>query len=96
MIARGVPTASFIRDAIARGDCDSVSMARPPANTIREAPAAGHDRAPPCTYCNKCLARVEHPIGCGGEPLRQLRRDAGRDHVGVLPPADTCSCAEGL
>ena len=64
----GFQTASVIRDAIARGDCDGVSIARPLVanNDLVNQFAAGKDRADkPCTYCNKCLVHVvEHPIGC--------------------------------
>lgn len=64
----GFQTASVIRDAITRGDCDGVSIARPLVanNDLVKQFAAGRDRAEkPCTYCNKCLAHVvEHPIGC--------------------------------
>jgi 2,4-dienoyl-CoA reductase (NADPH2) len=64
----GFQTASVIREAIANGDCDAVSMARPLVanNDLVKQFAAGKDRADrPCTYCNKCLVHVvEHPIGC--------------------------------
>jgi 2,4-dienoyl-CoA reductase-like NADH-dependent reductase (Old Yellow Enzyme family) len=64
----GFQTASVIRDAINRGDCDGVSMARTLVanNDLVRQFEAGRDRAErPCTYCNKCLVHVvEHPIGC--------------------------------
>ncbi len=64
----GFQTASVIRDAINRHDCDAVSIARPLVanNDLVKQFAAGRDRAEkPCTYCNKCLAHVvEHPLGC--------------------------------
>jgi 2,4-dienoyl-CoA reductase (NADPH2) len=64
----GFQTASVIRDAITRADCDAVSIARPLVanNDLVNQFAAGKDRADkPCTYCNKCLVHVvEHPIGC--------------------------------
>jgi 2,4-dienoyl-CoA reductase (NADPH2) len=64
----GFQTASVIRDAIARGDCDAVSAARPlVANPdLPKIFASGADVAPrPCTYCNKCLVNaVENPLGC--------------------------------
>jgi len=64
----GFQTASVIRDAIHRGDCDGVSMARTLVanNDLVRKFEAGLDRAEkPCTYCNKCLVHVvEHPIGC--------------------------------
>lgn len=66
--AGGYQRASFIREAIEGGGCDAVSIGRPLlANPdlpllFRQ----GHDEAPrPCTFCNKCLARVlEDPLGC--------------------------------
>ena len=64
----GFQTASVIVSALARGDCDAVSMARPlVANPdLVETFQRGQDRADrPCTYCNKCLANViENPLGC--------------------------------
>lgn len=68
MVTGGFQTASLIRDAIDRGDCDAVTMARPLlANPdLPKLFAAGKDRADrPCTYCNECLLRVlEDPLGC--------------------------------
>jgi 2,4-dienoyl-CoA reductase-like NADH-dependent reductase (Old Yellow Enzyme family) len=64
----GFQTASVIRGAIERGDCDGVTIARPLiANPdLVKVFAAGHDRPQkPCTYCNKCLVNViENPLGC--------------------------------
>jgi 2,4-dienoyl-CoA reductase (NADPH2) len=64
----GFQTASVIRHAIASGQCDAVSMARPLVanNDLMKQFAAGRDRPErPCTYCNKCLVHVvEHPLGC--------------------------------
>jgi 2,4-dienoyl-CoA reductase (NADPH2) len=64
----GFQTASFIRAALTRGDCDAVSAARPLVanNDLVQMFARGLDQAPkPCSYCNKCLVNaVENPIGC--------------------------------
>jgi 2,4-dienoyl-CoA reductase-like NADH-dependent reductase (Old Yellow Enzyme family) len=64
----GFQTASVIRDAIASGRTDAVSIARPllANNDLVKMFAAGADRPPrPCTYCNKCLGAVlKHPLGC--------------------------------
>ena len=64
----GFQTASFIRDAINRGDCDAVSAARPLVanNNLVEMFRNGLNEAPkPCSYCNKCLVNVvENPLGC--------------------------------
>jgi 2,4-dienoyl-CoA reductase (NADPH2) len=80
----GFQTASVIRKAIADGDCDAVSMARPliANNDLVKQFAAGHDRADrPCTYCNKCLVHVvEHPLGCY-EESRFPSREAMLDEV---------------
>ena len=64
----GFQTASVIRAAIERGDCDAVSAARPLVanNDLVKQFQAGKDKPDkPCTYCNKCLVHVvEHPLGC--------------------------------
>jgi 2,4-dienoyl-CoA reductase (NADPH2) len=80
----GFQTASVIRKAIADGQCDAVSMARPLVanNDLVKQFQAGRDRAErPCTYCNKCLVHVvEHPLGCY-EESRFPSREAMLDEV---------------
>jgi 2,4-dienoyl-CoA reductase-like NADH-dependent reductase (Old Yellow Enzyme family) len=75
----GFQTASVISDAIERGDCDGVTIARPlVANPeLVRYFEQGLDRAPrPCTYCNKCLfAFVEHPLGCYEEHRYDSREE---------------------
>jgi 2,4-dienoyl-CoA reductase (NADPH2) len=88
----GFQTASIIRDAITRGDCDAVSIARPLVanNDLVKQFAAGHDRAErPCTYCNKCLVHVvEHPIGCYEESRFNSREEMLAEVMSVFhPPA---------
>jgi 2,4-dienoyl-CoA reductase (NADPH2) len=88
----GFQTASVIRSAIERGDCDAVSMARPLVanNDLPQQFAAGRDRAErPCTYCNKCLVHVvEHPIGCYEESRFASRDEMLREVMSVFhPPA---------
>jgi 2,4-dienoyl-CoA reductase (NADPH2) len=87
----GFQTASVIRDAIARGDCDGVSIARPLVanNDLVKQFAAGKDRADrPCTYCNKCLVHVvEHPIGCYEESRFDSREAMFADIMSVFSPA---------
>jgi 2,4-dienoyl-CoA reductase (NADPH2) len=88
----GFQTASVIRDAINRGDCDAVSMARPLVanNDLVKQFAAGKDRADrPCTYCNKCLVHVvEHPIGCYEESRFNSREEMIAEVMSVFhPPA---------
>lgn len=64
----GFQTASVIRNAIERGECDAVTIGRPLiANPdLPKVFASGRERAEkPCTYCNKCLVNViENPLGC--------------------------------
>ena len=88
----GFQTASVIRDAIDRGDCDAVSIARPLVanNDLVKQFAAGRDRAErPCTYCNKCLVHVvEHPIGCYEESRFNSREEMLAQIMSVFhPPA---------
>ena len=86
----GFQTASFVRAAIERGDCDGVSMARPLVanNDLVKQWAAGHDRAErPCTYCNKCLVHVvEHPIGCYEESRYPSREAMLQEALSVFQP----------
>src|SRR5215207_8432718 len=63
----GFQTLGVIRDAIAGGSCDAVSIARGliANNDLPLQLAAGHSPRRPCTYCNRCLYHVlEDPIGC--------------------------------
>ncbi len=88
----GFQTASVIRKAIADGDCDAVSMARPliANNDLVKQFAAGRDHAErPCTYCNKCLVHVvEHPLGCYEESRFPSREAMLEDVMSVFhPPA---------
>jgi 2,4-dienoyl-CoA reductase (NADPH2) len=86
----GFQTASVIHEAITRGDCDGVSIARPLVanNDLVNQFAAGRDRAErPCTYCNKCLAHVvEHPIGCYEESRYSSREEMMADIMSVFHP----------
>ena len=88
----GFQTASIIRAAIDRGDCDAVSIARPLVanNDLVNQFAAGRDKADkPCTYCNKCLVHVvEHPIGCYEESRFASREEMLAQVMSVFhPPA---------
>lgn len=86
----GFQTASFVRAAIERGDCDGVSMARPLVanNDLVKQWTAGHDRAErPCTYCNKCLLEVvEAPLGCYEESRFPSRRAMLEEVLSVFQP----------
>ena len=86
----GFQTASVIREAIARGDCDAVSAARPlVANPdLVQMFQAGLDRPPkPCTYCNKCLVNVvENPLGCYDATRFESRDEMVRQIMSVFDP----------
>jgi len=63
-----------IRDAIAGGDCDAVTMVRPllanphlPTKIVEaeKAGAVDYEADEPCSLCNRCLlAAPEFPVGC--------------------------------
>jgi len=86
----GFQTASVIRAAITRGDCDAVSIARPLVanNDLVKQFEAGKDRADkPCTYCNKCLVHVvEHPLGCYEESRFASRDEMMAQVMSVFSP----------
>ena len=90
LVTGGFQTASVIRAAIERGDCDGVTMARTlVANpSLPKLFAEGHDRAPrPCTYCNKCLyAFIENPLGCYDERRFDSREEMVRQILSVYEP----------
>jgi 2,4-dienoyl-CoA reductase (NADPH2) len=87
----GFQTASVIRQAIGKGDCDAVSIARSliANNNLVQLFAAGYDRPPqPCTYCNKCLVNVlENPIGCYEESRYHSREEMIAEIMSVFQPA---------
>jgi 2,4-dienoyl-CoA reductase-like NADH-dependent reductase (Old Yellow Enzyme family) len=86
----GFQTASFIRDAINRGDCDAVSAARPLVanNNLVEMFRNGLDEAPkPCSYCNKCLVNVvENPLGCYDDTRFNSREEMIEQIMSVFSP----------
>jgi 2,4-dienoyl-CoA reductase-like NADH-dependent reductase (Old Yellow Enzyme family) len=87
----GFQTASFIRDAIGRADCDAVSIARPliANNNLAQMFASGLEGPPkPCTYCNKCLLNViENPLGCYEEARFDSHEEMIRQIMTVFEPA---------
>ena len=87
----GFQTASVIRAAIERGDCDAVSAARPLVanNDLVQMFKRGLDKAPaPCTYCNKCLVNVvENPLGCYDERRFRSRDEMIAQIMSVYTPA---------
>jgi 2,4-dienoyl-CoA reductase-like NADH-dependent reductase (Old Yellow Enzyme family) len=87
----GFQTASVIRDAIAKGLCDGVTMARPLVanHNLVQMFAQGMDRPPqPCTYCNKCLLNViKHPAGCYEEDRFASHEAMIEEIMSVFQPA---------
>ena len=86
----GFQTASVIRAALGRGDCDAVTIARPLVanNDLPRMFADGLDRAPrPCTFCNKCLFNVlENPLGCYDERRYDSREQMVAQILSVYDP----------
>jgi 2,4-dienoyl-CoA reductase-like NADH-dependent reductase (Old Yellow Enzyme family) len=86
----GFQTASVIAGAIARGDTDAVSIARPliANNDLVERFRRGEERADrPCTYCNRCLANVvKHPLGCYEESRFPSREAMIAEIMSVFDP----------
>ena len=86
----GFQTAAIIEAAIARGDCDAVTIARPliANNDLVQMFAQGIGRPPrPCTYCNKCLVNaVENPLGCYEESRFASREEMVAQIMSVFHP----------
>lgn len=86
----GFQTASVIRRAIQRGDCDAVTMARPliANRDLVHYFAQGYDQAPrPCTYCNRCLINdLCNPLGCYDESRYDSREEMLRQVMSVYDP----------
>jgi 2,4-dienoyl-CoA reductase (NADPH2) len=86
----GFQTPAVIRQAIQRGDCDAVAIARPllanpdlPKDARQASDRGEPNYTPPvpCTCCNKCTISVlEHPLGCY-ERARFESYDAMIEHV---------------
>jgi 2,4-dienoyl-CoA reductase-like NADH-dependent reductase (Old Yellow Enzyme family) len=91
IVTGGFQRASAIADAIDRGRCDAVSIARGliANNDLVELFRQGHDVPPrPCTYCNKCLSNVlEHPLGCYDERRFASREEMLAEVMSVYAPA---------
>jgi 2,4-dienoyl-CoA reductase-like NADH-dependent reductase (Old Yellow Enzyme family) len=86
----GFQTASVIRAAIERGDCDAVTIARGLVanNDLVRLFEQRLDRPPrPCTYSNKCLYRVlEDPLGCYDERRYESREEMLAEIYDVFDP----------
>jgi 2,4-dienoyl-CoA reductase-like NADH-dependent reductase (Old Yellow Enzyme family) len=84
----GFQTATVVRQAIAGGACDAVTIARPlVANPdLVTLWKAGHDRPPrPCTFSNKCLFNIlENPLGCYDGSRYETREEMLREIYGVF------------
>jgi 2,4-dienoyl-CoA reductase (NADPH2) len=87
----GFQTASVVRQALADGDCDAVTIARPlVANPdLLGLWQAGHDRPPrPCTFSNKCLFNLlESPLGCYDQSRYRSREEMLREIYSVYDSA---------
>jgi len=86
----GFQTAQIIEEAITRGDCDAVTIARPliANNDLVLQFARGIGRpANPCTYCNKCLVNApENPLGCYEESRFPSREAMVQEILSVYRP----------
>ena len=87
----GFQTASVVRSAIERGDCDAISIARSliANNDLLKQWEAGNDRPKePCTYCNKCLVNaIENPLACYEESRFKTRGEMFAQVMSVFEPA---------
>ena len=86
----GFQTAAIIEEAIKRGDCDAVTIARPliANNDLVHQFAKGIGRPEkPCTYCNACLVNaVENPLGCYDESRFPSREAMVQEILSVFYP----------
>ena len=86
----GFQTGEIIEQAIARGDCDAVTIARPliANNDLVQQFARGIGRpANPCTYCNACLVNApENPLGCYDESRFPSREAMVQEILSVYRP----------
>ncbi len=86
----GFQTASVIRQAIADGRCDAVTIARPLVanNNLVQLFAQGADRPEkPCSYCNRCLVNtVANPLGCYDESRFPSREAMVQQILSVFDP----------
>ena len=86
----GFQTAQIIEEALTRGDCDAVTIARPliANNDLVLQFKRGIGRpANPCTYCNKCLVNApENPLGCYEESRFPSREAMVQEILSVYRP----------
>ncbi len=86
----GFQRASVIREAIERGDCDAVAIARPliaNPDLVRWYERGFDQPERPCTFCNKCLARVlTEPLGCYDETRYASRQEMLAEVMSIFRP----------
>ena len=86
----GFQTAAIIEEAIARGDCDAVTIGRPliANNDLVQQFASGIGRpVRPCTFCNNCLVNApENPLGCYDESRYPSREAMVEEILSVYRP----------
>jgi 2,4-dienoyl-CoA reductase (NADPH2) len=91
IVTGGLQRASLIREIIASGAADAVSMARPlVANPdLPRQLAAGRDMPErPCTFCNRCLLNLlENPFGCYEEARYDTYEDMISEIMAVYHPS---------
>jgi 2,4-dienoyl-CoA reductase-like NADH-dependent reductase (Old Yellow Enzyme family) len=94
----GFQTASVVRQALADGACDAVTIARPlVANPdLLTLWKAGRDRPDrPCTFSNKCLFNLlENPLGCYDQSRYGSREEMLREIYEVFDPPPVVASAE--
>lgn len=87
----GFQTASVVRGALDRGDCDAVSIARSLVanNDLLEQWKRGDDFPKnPCTYCNKCAVNaLQNPLGCYEESRFGSHAEMIEQIMSVFDPA---------
>ena len=90
LVTGGFQTAQVIEEAIARGDCDAVTIGRPliANNDLVQQFASGVGRPPnPCTFCNACLVNApENPLGCYDESRFPSREAMVAEILSVYSP----------
>jgi 2,4-dienoyl-CoA reductase-like NADH-dependent reductase (Old Yellow Enzyme family) len=98
LVTGGFQTASVVRQALADGACDAVTIARPlMANPdLLERWRAGEERPPkPCTFSNKCLYNLlESPLGCYDQSRFSSREEMLREIYEVFDPPPVTEAGE--
>jgi 2,4-dienoyl-CoA reductase-like NADH-dependent reductase (Old Yellow Enzyme family) len=93
----GFQTASVVRQALADGACDAVTIARPlVANPdLLTLWKAGDRPDRPCTFSNKCLFNLlENPLGCYDQSRYGSREEMLREIYEVFDPPPVVASAE--